>query len=236
MSATAMGRTLAIVPARAGSKGVPRKNLKVVAGRSLLARAVTAGDGAACVADLAVSTDDDEIADAAKALGAAVIRRPEDLSNDTAATPPVVLHALANMDEDFEYVVLLQPPAPLRTSADIDAAIQLLAGNEHFDSVVSVYSVGDNHPARMYHLAQSGVLEPLRPELEQARRQDLPPVYHRNGAIYATRTEALLRTGQLLAGSVGAYVMDPGWTVNIDTLEDLAIADIIVARWDAEFG
>jgi len=236
MSATPAARTLAVIPARGGSKGVPRKNLKILAGRSLLERAVTAARDATQVTDLVVSTDDDEIAEAAQILGAAVVRRPQRLSNDEAPTPPLVLHALDSVDSDYDNVVLLQPPAPLRTGSDIDAAIRLLITNGHLNSVVSVYSVGDNHPGRMYHMASTGVLEPLEPELEQLRRQDLPPVYHRNGAIYVARTQALRETGQLLTCNVGAYVMNAAWTVNIDTVEDLAIAELVVARWDARPG
>ena len=98
-------------------------------------------------------------------------------------------------------------------------------------SITSVYEVGDTHPARMYRLAD-GVLQPLDPDLERVRRQDLPPVYHRNGAIYATRVDALRASGELIVEPVAGYVMDARWTVNIDTPADLAVAELVVADWD----
>lgn len=228
-----MTRAVAVIPARGGSKGVPRKNLAVIAGRPLLTRAVQAATAAASVIETIVSTDDDEIAAAAEQLGVMVVRRPAELATDTAPTPPVVLHALDQLSEDPDIVVLLQPPAPLRTGADVDAAVAALRADPILDSVVSVYQVGDEHPARMYSLDEDGVLVSLFPDLERHRRQDLPAVYHRNGAIYATEVPALRETGELLAGRVGAYVMDASSTVNIDTLDDLAVADLLVARWDA---
>jgi N-acylneuraminate cytidylyltransferase len=236
MSQNERPRTLAVIPARGGSKGVPRKNLTEVAGRSLLARAIGVGHAAESVDVVVVSTDDDEIAEAATALDARVVDRPTRLAEDTTPTPPVILHALESIEGGFGYVVVLQPPAPLRTPADVDAAVHLLTSRPELDAVVSVYQVGDNHPGRMYRLEDAGILKPLHPELERQRRQDLPPVYHRNGAIYCTRVESLVSTGDLLSGQVGAYVMPAGWAVNIDTPDDLPIAEVVVARWDQSLG
>ncbi len=224
---------VAVIPARGGSKGVPGKNLRSIAGRTLLERAVHAARSAASIDAVAVSTDAADIAAAAHELDVTVVDRPPELAGDTASTPPVVTHALDALDRDFDVVVLLQPPAPLRTGSDIDAVVAMLAADQALASVVSVYDVGDAHPGRMYDLAD-GVLRPLHPDLERMRRQDLPPVYHRNGALYATRVEALRRTGELMIAPTGAYVMDAAWTVNIDIPADLPVADVVVAAWDAE--
>ncbi len=230
------GPVVAVIPARGGSKGVPRKNLAVIAGRSLLARAHDAAKASKLIDRVVVSTEDSEIAAQAENLGATVVRRPPELALDATPTGPAVAHALEAVDVDSGVVVLLQPPAPLRTGADIDRAVTMLVSDERLDSVVSVYQVDDNHPARMYELGPDGRLIPLMPELETTRRQDLPPVYHRNGAIYAARTPAVRATAQLVGSRVGALVMPSSWTVNIDAPGDLAIAEVVVGAWDAGHG
>ncbi|MEM7285160.1 MAG: acylneuraminate cytidylyltransferase family protein [Actinomycetota bacterium] len=222
---------IAVIPARGGSKGVPGKNLLQIAGRSLLERAITCARDAATIDRVVVSTDDAAIAHAAADLGAEVVDRPAELATDTAPTPPAVLHALDVVASTDDIVVLLQPPAPLRRGADVDRVVALLGSDDQLASVASVYEVGDAHPARMYHLVD-GVLRPLEPTLERVRRQDLPPVYHRNGAIYATRTDVLRRTGELIVEPTSGYVMDSRWTVNIDTPADVALAEVVVSEWD----
>ena len=228
---TGTANAIAVIPARGGSKGVPGKNLLEVAGTSLLARAVSCAHDAAAIDRVVVTTDDKRIAAAARELGVGVVDRPAELATDAAPTSPAVLHALDQVGSDHEIVVLLQPPSPLRTGADVDAVVQRLADDRALASITSVYEVGDTHPARMYRLAD-GVLQPLDPDLERVRRQDLPPVYHRNGAIYATRVDALRASGELIVEPVAGYVMDARWTVNIDTPADLAVAELVVADWD----
>lgn len=236
-------RTVAVIPARGGSKGVPGKNLRVFNGRSLLARAIDCANQASVVDLVVVSTDDEHIAAEAEAAGATIVHRPPALATDTAPTAPAVVHAVDSLGlEGFDNVVLLQPPAPLRTGRDVEQAIILLSGAgsanglAQIDSVVSVYKVGDSHPGRMYRLGHEGELRALFPAQEQLSRQDLPPVYHRNGAIYATRVASVLSSNSLLTGRIGAYVMDGRWTVNIDDPEDLIAAELIISRWDAEVG
>ena len=230
-AATSPPRAVAVIPARGGSKGVPGKNLLEIAGTSLLERAVRCATEASSVDTIVVSTDDDAIARAAADLDVTVVRRPAELATDTAPTPPAVLHALETIAAGHDIVVLLQPPAPLRVGADVDRVVQMLASDPRLASVASVYDVGDTHPARMYRLAD-GLLDPIDATLERARRQDLPQVLHRNGAIYATRVDVLRRTGELIVAPTGGYLMDADWTVNIDRPLDVAIAEVVVAAWD----
>lgn len=180
---------LAVIPARGGSKGVPRKNLRSLQGKPLLAWTIEAAKACGLVDRVVVSTEDPEIAKAAKDFGAEVpFLRPADLATDTALTLPVVQHAVREIEKDgfhADLVLLLQPTTPLRTTTDIEAALRLQRETD-CDCVVSVVDVGGNHPNRMKKLLPDGKLvnfveqgfEDMRP------RQLLPPVYIREGSIY----------------------------------------------------
>ncbi len=225
-------RTVGIIPARGGSKGIPRKNLRLLAGKPLIAHTIEAAQ-ASHLSVLAVSTDDAEIAAAGQAHGCRVIQRPEALAADDAAMTPVVIHALRaliNAGEQFDYVMLLQPTAPLRTSADIDAALALLI-ESGADTVVSVTPVpGHCHPDWQFviegdrlRLYNGEPWENLIP-----RRQLLSPSYTRNGAVYACRASVLLEQGSLYGADVRAYVMPESRSVNIDSELDLALAELLL--------
>ena len=123
--------------------------------------------------------------------GCEVILRPKVLAQDDTPMVPVALHALENLNERFEYLILLQPTCPLRSSQDIDEAAHKLK-NANSKAVIGVYQVNDNHPARMYTLEENE-LKPLDARWERENRQNLPPVYHRNGVIYGIRTDVLVK-------------------------------------------
>ncbi len=221
---------LGIIPARGGSKGISRKNLVELAGKPLIAYTIEAGLGADRLSRLIVSTEDDEIAQAAAFLGADVpFKRPADLSTDTAQSLEVVRHAITAMEkiDDCTYhaVVMLQPTTPLRTSRDIDAGIELFLASGA-DSVVSVVDVGANHPYRMKRIDEDGRLvnfvdqgfEDMRP------RQELPPVYIRSGDLYIVRRHVVMELGTLVGQHSMPLVIPPDRAVNIDTTSDLARA------------
>ncbi len=230
-------KVLGLIPARGGSKGVPRKNLRPVAGEPLLAYAVRAALDSRRLTAVVTSTDDPEIAALAGELGSRVLLRPAELAADDTPMVPVALHALEHeereLGEPFDALVLLQPTSPIRTGADVDAVIEILAGEPRVDTVISVSAMDDVHPARMYRLGEDGVLEPLWSEWETAQRQDLPVVYYRNGALYAVRRRALIDHRSLMAGRKRAYVMPREQLVNVDDERDLLIADLLVGRWKA---
>lgn len=142
--------------------------------------------------------------------------------------PEVIHHVLREVDTGFDIILLLQPTCPQRTPADIDAALAAFE-DAAVQSVMSVYQVEDHHPGRMYK-TESGRLAPLFPEWIAARRQDLPPIYHRNGAIYACRTEHFKRTGFLWDGRPFPYVMPRNRSLNIDDPFDFEIAEFIYSR------
>ena len=227
-------RVLTIIPARGGSKGVPRKNIRLVGGKPLIAWSIEAAKASPMVGDLFVSTDDDEIADVAREWGAVALPRPDELAGDRTPMIDVVKHALHECEKrrgnPYDYFLLLQPTAPMRNAQDVDGALLTLV-ESGADSVVSVYSVDDAHPARMY-LIKNDLLEPFCQEPSGSLRQDLPKVYHRNGAIYACTRRLIAEEGRLWGGRIAPYIMPKERSINIDDMQDLAIADYLMSRME----
>jgi N-acylneuraminate cytidylyltransferase len=221
-------RAVAIIPARGGSKGIPGKNLQPLAGKPLIAHAIEAAQASARLARYVVSTDDEAIAKAAHARGCPVIMRPAELASDCTPIEPVLEHALACEGGQIDIIVLLQPTTPFRRSFDIDAALDLLL-QSRADSVVSVCDVQHNHPSRMYRLGRCGRMVRLLAEPSGRQRQDLEPVYIRNGALYLTWVESFRRSASLLGADCAAYLMPPECSINIDTPLDLEIARFLAA-------
>ena len=221
------GPVLAIITARGGSKGLPRKNLLLLSGRPLIGWSIAAALAAESVGRVVVSTDDPEIAEVARAEGAEVpFLRPAELASDTASSLDVVRHALTECP-GLDYFVLLQPTSPLRQSSDIDGAWQRMrtAGAE---TCVSVCETAES-PWLMYLQADDGRLSRLLPEPAKGlRRQDLPLTYRLNGAIYLGQRERFLATGRLLDENTVAHVMPPERSVDIDTKADFDLAESLM--------
>jgi N-acylneuraminate cytidylyltransferase len=215
-------KSLALITARGGSKGLPRKNVLIAGGKPLVEWTVEAAISAECVGRVVLSSDDDEIMAAARAAGCDIpFCRPAHLANDMASSIDVVLHALDQLP-GFEYVVLLQPTSPLRTAADIDAAFALML-ERVAPSCVSVCEA-DQSPYWMYRLADDNKLQRLLPEMEGIkRRQDLPPIYVLNGAIYIARIDWLRANKNFVGAETVAYPMPKERSLDIDTAEDFEI-------------
>lgn len=227
------GGCLAVIPARAGSKRLPGKNLLPLRGKPLIAWTIEAALGTRGITDTLVSTDSEEIAAVARDNGAAApFLRPPDLATDTAASIDVVRHAVDYaarvMGRPCEFTVLLQPTSPLRGSSDIQAALDLLARN-NADAVVSVCEA-EHSPLWMNTLPADHSLDGfIREEIRNLRGQDLPRHFRLNGAIYICRTEALLREGTFfLARNAFAYVMRREDSVDIDVPLDFALAEVLL--------
>lgn len=225
-------KVLTVIPARGGSKGVPRKNVRSVGGKPLIAWTIEAARESKVLDTFCVSTDDPEIAEVARVWGAEVLQRPPEIAGDRTPMIEVVRHALSTYEAKqgarFDYFLLLQPTAPMRQGDDIDQALTMLVDTDA-DSIVSVYPVEDAHPARMY-LIEEGELQPFYQEPPGSLRQDLPKVYHRNGAIYAAKRRLITEAGRLWGGRMVPYVMPKERSVNIDDLQDLAIADFLLGQ------
>lgn len=216
-------RTLAIITARGGSKGLPRKNVLEAGGTPLIAWTITAALESKCIDRVVLSSDDDEILGVAKEWGCEIpFKRPAYLASDTATSIDVVMHALNEVQEGYDYVVLLQPTSPLRTSQDIDTAFSLLKGN-NAPSCVSVCEV-EQSPYWMYQLTNDGKMKAIlaKPQ-EITRRQELPPVYVLNGAVYIAKIDWLRRTKNFVADGCIAYVMPNERSIDIDTADDFEI-------------
>jgi CMP-N-acetylneuraminic acid synthetase len=219
-------RTLGLVPARGGSTRVPRKNLAVLGGRTLVRRALETALAAGCFETVALSSDDDEILAEADGLDAVALRRPPEVSSETARARDFVWHALGELG-DFDALAIVQCTSPFTAPEDVAGAVALLE-RTGADSVVTV-SVADaaHHPLKMKRLEGDRLL----PYLEDDRltpSHELEQLWVRNGSVYVFRREAAERG--LEADDVRGYEMPPERSFDIDTQQDLAFAEFLVAR------
>jgi len=225
-------RVLAVVPARGGSRGIPRKNLVLVGGKSLLAWTADAARGSHVVDRAVLSSEDAEILEAGRAAGLDTpFVRPAELARDDTPGIDPVLHALDALEEQgdhYGWVVLLQPTSPLRIAADIDAAAAFCADGA--PATVSV-AAADKSPWWMFHMGDGARLEPLfDPASRPSRRQDAPPVYVLNGAVYVARVDWLRRTRSFLTDDTAGYVMPRERSVDVDEPADLHVVEALLAE------
>jgi len=226
-------KTLAIIPARGGSKGIPRKNITMLNDKPLISYTINAALEADAMTDIVVSTDDTEIADIARELGALVpFIRPLKLATDQSESAPVIEHTLYFMEEmrGFKYdaIIMLQPTSPLRTSQHINDSISLFDSKD-CDSLVSIVSVGGNHPLRMKRLDGDKLLNYVDQGFWNMQpRQSLPPLYIRNGSIYLISRDTFIKKKQLIGENCLGYLMSDIESVNIDTRIDLLVAELLL--------
>ncbi|MGH8048869.1 MAG: cytidylyltransferase domain-containing protein [Chthoniobacterales bacterium] len=223
----------ALIPARGGSKGVPRKNVRMLGGKPLIVHTIEAAFGAGCLDGIFVSSEESGILEIAAAAGSRVIERPVELATDEAAALPVIRHALPIMDEALggrvEILVYLQATTPFRTAADIDATVALLA-DPLADSAVSVVELTHSNPLKLKKIADGRLLPYSDEEPEGLRRQDLPAVYVRNGGVYASRRDTIEMLDSLYGRNCRAHIMPEVRSVEIDTETDFAFAEFLIAR------
>ena len=227
MSDSARG-VLAVIPARGGSKGLPRKNLRLLGGVPLIVHSIRAALAAARIDAVVVSTEDDEIAAVASANGAMVVKRPDALATDTVQNNPVVKHVLDSRGGADRIVVLLQPTSPLRTAAHIDACIApLLQGPAR--SAMTVTAV-DHHPGKAV-VIENGLIEPFTTDADmEARRQTMREVYRQNGAVYAIGAADFLTHDRFYLRPCHAVVVPKEDSIDIDSEIDLALAELMLQR------
>jgi CMP-N,N'-diacetyllegionaminic acid synthase len=216
----------ALIPARGGSKGIPRKNIKLIGGKPLIVWTIEAALRSSLLSAVVVSTDDLEIADVARRAGAQVpFMRPAELAQDQTPGLDPVLHALNKLPQ-FDSVLLLQPTSPLRTTADIDACLQL-ALLHNAPSVVSV-SETDTHPYWTYRVTEDQALRRFVDAEPIARRQDLPQAFALNGALYFADANWLRSSGTFVGPETLAYVMAKERSVDLDTPLDWKLAELLL--------
>lgn len=226
-------RVVAVVPARGGSKGIPGKNLRPVAGRSLVRRAVESARAARLVDGVVVSTDGDAIADEARSAGARVVRRPEHLAGDESSSESALLHVLDELRADGiepEVLLFLQATSPFIDPADLDDAVARILGGSA-DSVFAAApshaflwrTDGDGHAVAVNHDAAT------RP-----RRQDRDPEYRETGAFYALRVEGFRQHRHRFFGRVELSPVDPRGAIDVDEPSDLTLAAALAPHLDTE--
>lgn len=232
-------RILGIIPARKGSKGVRNKNIRNLGDIPLIEWTIRAARQSS-LDKVIVSTDGHEIAKHSKCLGIDVpFIRPDYLSGDAASSIDVINHAVEHFESKgqfYDAVMMLQPTTPFRLTEDIQLAIELFTNNyKHIDSVISVVDVEGHHPARMKYMDSDQKLidPPFCEEFENQPRQNLRPMYIRNGAIYLTKV-ATLKENSFKGENSVALVMPQFRSVNIDTEFDFAMAEWILREFIAD--
>jgi len=218
-------RYLAVIPARGGSKGIHRKNLVNLNGRPLIAYSIESALNSKYIDSVVVSTDDEEIAKVSTSYGANVIKRPAELAGDTSVIVEAILHALLNINQEYDFVILLQPTSPLRLSEHIDNAVELL-DEKGFTSLVSISPVND-HPLLVREREMDGTLKKVISQRSSVRRQEMPLYFRINGAIYINRVSELNQNSNLNDNKVG-YVMPKENSIDIDDTIDLIMAESII--------
>ena len=218
---------LAIVPARGGSKRLPRKNILNLAGKPLIAWTIETALKSQYIDKVVVSSDDDEILNVAEKYGSDTIKRPDELASDTATSFDAIKHTIENI-ESYDYVILLQPTSPLRTEEHIDKAIELLE-IKNADAIISVCEM-EHSPLWSNTLSSDGSMHCfIREEVKNKRSQDLETYYRLNGAIYICGTTKLLEEKSFfIADNIYAYVMDRESSVDIDEAIDFKLAKLLM--------
>ena len=226
-------KALAVIPARGGSKGLPRKNVIELCGKPLIAYTISAAIESGIFDKIIVSTDDSEIAEVSKRYGAEVpFMRPAELSGDLTTSDEVTAHALHFLSAhgiEFDDVCKLQPTSPLRTAKHLRESYEEFKG-KNVDYMVSVCKC-EHTPLWSLTLDRNGCLEGFIQGEQEGGRQGLPEYYRLNGVIYWAKTEKYLKTVDFCGDKFLAYIMDQNSSVDIDSKDDLALAEFYLRYW-----
>ena len=231
---------MAIIPARGGSKKIPKKNIKLLAGKPLIAYTIEESKKSKYINRVILSTDDEEIAILGKKLGAEVpFLRPSELAEDNVTDLPVFQHCLNWLRENENYIpdiiVHLRPTAPLRKNYHIDTGIELLLKSPGADSVRSVTAVGQ-HPLKMWKIENNRLVPFVSEEISGIKesynmpRQKLPPAYIQNGSVDVIWTKTILEKNSMSGDIIVPFVMEEWESVNIDTEIDFSLAELSMKR------
>ncbi len=221
---------LALIPARGGSKRLPRKNIKPLGDKPLIAWSIEAALESKHLEDVVVSTEDDEIANVASQYGAQVpFKRPYMLSLDSTSTMDVILHTIETLEsegKEYKYLLLLQPTSPLRSNQDIDNIIELMMKKEA-DSIISVCE-SEHSPLWSNRLPKDHSMDNFLPKKAESISQELPTYYRLNGSIYLAKIDQLKKRRSFFMPNSFAYIMPQSRSVDIDSELDFKLAEILV--------
>lgn len=223
---------IAIITARGGSKGLPRKNIRLLDGKPLIAHSILAATRCPHISRCVVTTEDPEIKEVSLQWGAEVIDRPQHLATDTALSRDVVAHVLEELrgrGEFPDYFALLQPTSPLRTEKHLSECIELFLSSDKA-SAVSV-TEAEHHPYKFFKVTDGGEFEPMVDyETLEAPRQLLPKIYRQNGAIYVLASDAFLSGTSFCIPPILPYYMNHETSIDIDNAFDLSVAEMIIKQ------
>jgi CMP-N-acetylneuraminic acid synthetase len=224
-------KILSIIPARGGSKGLPRKNILDLYGKPLITWTIKASLESKYITDTYVSSDDDEILKISNQYGAKTIKRPGELATDISNSQSVVFHALKELQKEnkkYDYIVLLQPTSPLRTVNHIDAAfIELF----HKNATASISVIEFDNKILKAFKENDGFIEGIsNNEYPFKRRQDLPKTYLSNGAIYIIKVDEFIKNNSFFTNKTISYIMDKNSSLDIDIIDDLNTANNILNK------
>ena len=231
-----------VIPARGGSVRVPRKNVKILNGKPLIAYPIEAAKGAKTVDRIIVSTDDDEIKDVAIKFGAEVpFRRPADLAEDV-PTEDVIIHAVEWLNENEQYfpdiVVCLEPPVPFRKAEHIDRCVQSIIADETIVSAITVNDIGGYRPEWMVHIDKDNLIRPYTDYFKKQgaallrfpASQEFKKLYYVAGVVFACRVEVLKKYKSLVGKKCVAVEVDRSEIIDLDYPEDFEICEILMKR------
>ena len=225
-------KVLGLIPARGGSKGVPRKNIREINGKPLIEYSINVAKKSKFISEIIVSSDCRDILDFAKSKSCITHSRSKINSSDSAKIGDVINEVLDCFNLNFDLILLLQPTAPIREVDDLDNIIKKFISNSNLNTVVSVVELEDIHPARMYEIEEaSNTLKSLNPELQYELRQNLPKVYLRNGSIYAFKVDYFLANNKPYDDNTQPYIMDESKWANIDTERDFDITEFMLKKF-----
>jgi len=229
-------KILGITLARGGSKSVPKKNIKPICGKPLIAYTIIEALQSKYITSYVVSTDDEEIREIALGYGAEVpFLRPAELATDTVSSAAAIKHAVAFVEKGentkYDYIIELMCTNPLKTVDDIDACIEKLIETDA-DSVIAVHKLEDHHPIRIKKIVDDFIVDFCLPEVPEMRRQDLQPeAYIRSGSIYALKRDHIMVDGlRYGSGNSRPYILPPERTINIDTAIDFLVAEKLIEK------
>ncbi len=230
-------KIIGIITARGGSKGIPKKNIKELGGKPLIAYTIESAQKSKYLTSFLLSTDNNEIADVARLFGCDVpFIRPAHLAEDKSSSIPVIQHALTWLREErreiYDYVMILQPTSPFRTAEDIDACIEKIVETDA-DSVMSMVELTDFSLKKLKRIEHEDIIFPLLEEEGQqsSQRQEFESVYKRNCAIYLTRVN-LIEKGDLFGAISRAYIMPFDRSIDINTPFDFSLAEFFVQQYN----
>ena len=234
---------LAIIPARAGSKGIPDKNLQQVGSKNLIEHAIASALSSTLLTNIIITSDHPEIISIGEFNQVHTRMRPPHMATDESPVVACLQDAVSFIEDktniSFDNIILLQPTSPIRTGKDIDNVIEMLNNDEDLEGVISVCDCGVFLPDHQYkiitpEISNNSILIPylLSTQSERVRRQEIEGSYIRNGAIYAARKSILMTDNKIIVDNKAPYIMPKKYLCNLDDHEDLELARIIVPAWE----